>query len=114
LFLVVTCGTATLIRFANSLESWLPAAVVLLPCRLILLQLLPVLDVESLILIQLKGASFVLAVITPGGFLLVLNVRRIKDKDISLSVAVYHLTMWFHCVYLSRVCLASPSLSPWW
>ncbi len=94
-YLVVACGILSLLRAPKSLDVWFPTGMnVFIPAFLGLVVL--VREPKTTFDDSLATFYSQLAIggIPYGIFLLVLNVRRIKRRDFSISILVYHLGSW--------------------
>ena len=94
LYTVVVCVILSLLRAPKSFDVWFPTGMnVFIPVFMGLIVLVrdqrPFDDPLAAIfaLLAIGGLPY-------GIFLLVLNVRRIKRRDFSISILVYHLGSW--------------------
>ena len=94
LYTVVVCFILSLLRAPKSFDVWFPTGMnVFIPVFMGLIDLVreqrPFDDPLAALcaLLALGGFPY-------GTFLLVLNVRRIKRRDFSISILVYHLGSW--------------------
>ena len=94
LYTVVVCGILSLLRAPKSFDVWFPTGMnVIISAFLGLTALVR----EPRMFDDLLAA--ICALLAIGGlpygiFLLVLNVRRIKRRDFSISILIYHLGSW--------------------
>ena len=94
LYTVAVCGILSLLRAPKSFDVWFPTGMnVFIPAFLGLTALVR----EPRMFDDLLATIYALLAIggLPYGiFLLVLNVRRIKRRDFSISILIYHLGSW--------------------
>ena len=93
-YLVVVCGILSFLRAPKSFDVWFPTGmnVFFAPIGIEVVGWVP--RMEPLYDCQKFLDLSVIGVIPYGIFLLVLNVRRIKRRDFSISILVYHLGSW--------------------
>jgi len=97
LYTVAVCGILSLLRAPKSFDVWFPTGMnVFIPAFLGLTALAALVREPRMFDDLLATICALLAIggLPYGIFLLVLNVRRIKREDFSISILVYHLGSW--------------------
>ena len=111
-YLVVVCGILSFLRAPKSFDVWFPTGMNLFftPIGNQVVEWVPrmepLYDFQKFLEPFLKPLVLlsVIGVIPYGIFLLVLNVRRIKRRDFSISILVYHLGSWLGWTATWTIC----------